>query len=48
MKHYVRTLEDLDEKRIGLDFEIQDLLNEVDTEATFEGIPPNPTLEEIS
>jgi len=48
MKHYVRTLEDLDEKRIGLDFEIQDLLNEVDTEATFEGIPPNPTLDEIS
>ena len=31
MKHYTDHIKELDEKRQGLDFEIQDLLAEIDT-----------------
>ena len=32
---------DLDERREGLDFEISDLLEDIDAQATFEGQDPN-------
>ena len=40
MLKYVDNLRDLDEKREGLDLEIQELLAEVDTEATYEKLDP--------
>lgn len=40
MHEYVDNLRDLDEKRRGLDFEIQDLLAEIDTEATYSNVEP--------
>ena len=40
MCKYTDNLRDLDIKRNGLDFEIQDLLAELDTEATFQNLDP--------
>ena len=41
-------LRDLDDKRIGMDFEIEDMLAEIDTEATFENLDPeNTNLEDL-
>lgn len=40
MQLYTENLRDLDEKRKGMDIEIQDLLLEIDTEATFENLDP--------
>lgn len=37
---YSDNLRDLDEKRQGLDFEIQDLLAEIDTEASYSNVDP--------
>ena len=40
MSQYVDVFRDLDEKRQGLDFEIHELLEDIDTQATFEGQNP--------
>lgn len=40
MRKISASLKDLDIKRNGLDFEIQDLLAELDTEATFQNLDP--------
>ena len=47
MKHYTDHIKELDEKRQGLDFEIQDLLAEIDTQASFEGMDPTQKPEEL-
>ena len=41
MRIYTHTLKDLDEKRQGLDIEIQDMLAELDTQASYEGVDPD-------
>ena len=41
MANYTETLRNLDEQRQGLDFEIQDLLAEMDTQASFTNYDPN-------
>lgn len=43
MQQYLDVFRDLDAKRQGLDFEIQDLLDELDTTATYEDISPETT-----
>ena len=48
MQHYTENIKDLDEKRQGLDFEIQDLLAEMDTQASFEGLDPDQKHEELT
>ena len=40
MQRYVDLVRNLDEQRKGLDFEIHDILEEIDTEQTFEKIDP--------
>ena len=40
MHQYLDTLRQLDERREGLDFQIQDLLEDLDTSASFEGVDP--------
>ena len=44
---YLDDLRDLDEKRLGLDFEIQDLLAEIDTEASFNNVDPEQAVEDL-
>ena len=41
MKHYTDQIKDLDEKREGLEFEITDLLAEMDTQASYDGVDPD-------
>ena len=41
MQHYVSIFRDLDERREGLDFEINDLLADLDAQAPNEGQDPN-------
>ena len=40
-------LRDLDEKREGLDFEIHELLAEIDTEATYSNIDPDAIVDQL-
>ena len=40
MKIYTNQIKDLDEKREGLEFEITDLLAEMDTQASYDGVDP--------
>ena len=40
MKHYTANIKELDEKREGLEIEITDLLAEMDTQASFDGMDP--------
>ena len=40
MQQYVSVLKDLDDRRQGLDFEIQDILEDLDTQATYENLDP--------
>ena len=47
MQVYVDRLRDLDEKREGLDFEIQDMLLELDTQATFADITQDAKLTDL-
>ena len=42
MVDYTNKMKDLDEKRQGMDVEIQDLLAEMDTQASFKDVNPNP------
>ena len=43
MMEYVKVFKELDERRQGLDFEIQDLLKEVDTQASYADHDPETT-----
>jgi hypothetical protein len=47
MKAYVTNLKELDCKREGLDYEISDMLQEMDTIASFADIPENSKIEDI-
>ena len=47
VNHYIENLRDLDEKRAILDFQIQDMLHEMDTAATYENINPDDKLEDL-
>jgi hypothetical protein len=47
MNAYVTNLKELDCKREGLDFEISDMLQEMDTVASFADIPENSKIEDI-
>ena len=40
MKKFITAFHDLDERRQGLDFEIHEMLDDLDTEKTFENINP--------
>ena len=40
MQHYINVFRDLDEKREGLDFEIQDMLTDLDTQGIYENLDP--------
>ena len=42
MVEYTNKMKELDDKRLGMDFEIQDLLAEMDTQASFKDVNPNP------
>ena len=44
---YVDLFNELEEQRDGLDFQIQDLLRELDTQKTFEEIEKGTKLEEL-
>ena len=44
---YVDLFNELEEQREGLDFEIQDLLKELDTQKTFEGVEKGTKLEDL-
>ena len=44
---YVDLFNELEEQRDGLDFQIQDLLRELDTQKTFGGIEKGTKLEEL-
>ena len=43
MHEYLDVLRKLDDRREGLDFEIQDLLEDLDTNASYEGLEPETT-----
>jgi hypothetical protein len=46
-KKYIDTFQRLEEHRTGLDFEIHDLVKEIDTEKHFKDVPLEATLSEI-
>lgn len=47
MKHYTANIKELDEKREGLEIEITDLLAEMDTQASFDGMDPETVAAEL-
>ena len=47
MLEYVERFNELEEQRDGIDFEIQDLLEELDTQKSFEIIKEETKLEEL-
>jgi hypothetical protein len=47
MRVYTQNLRELDLKREGLDFEIADMIMEMDTVASFQDLPENAKLEDI-
>ena len=44
MVEYTNKMKELDDKRQGMDVEIQDLLVEMDTHARFKDMNPNPDI----
>ena len=47
MKFYTDNMRDLDEKREGLEIEMTDLLAEMDTQASFEGMDPDTVAHDL-
>ena len=47
MKYFTEQIKQLDEKREGLEFEITDLLAEMDTQASYEGMDPETQVAEL-
>jgi len=47
IKHYLNSFNELEEHRQGLDFEIEDLVKEMDMEKYFAKIPENIKLEDV-
>ena len=47
MKEFTNQIAELDEKREGLEFEISDLLAEMDTQASYDGVNPDTQANEL-
>lgn len=47
MKYYTEKIKLLDEKREGLEIEITDMLAEMDTEASFNGLDPETQVKQL-
>ena len=48
IKHYLSVFDNLEDQRQGLDFELEDLVKEMDMEKHFALIPENIKLEDIA
>jgi hypothetical protein len=47
VRDYVKVFNDLEEERSGLDFEIQDIIQEIDAEKEYKDLPSNFDLVDV-